>query len=107
MPFIQTAQNARVDDGHILRASLQKADGSWQDAEIDLNQHIGNNNGRFDWSGADFAGSAENISFSLEGAANQPILRAALRDGEGNLNNTDLNLEEWLNNNDGQFAWNS
>jgi hypothetical protein len=65
------------------------------------------NLGRFDWSGADFAGSAENISFSLEGAANQPILRAALRDGEGNLNNTDLNLEEWLNNNDGQFAWNS
>jgi hypothetical protein len=45
MPFVQTAQNVRVDDGHILRASLQKADGSWQDAEIDLNQRIGNNNG--------------------------------------------------------------
>jgi hypothetical protein len=45
MPFIQTAQNVRVDEGHILRASLQKGDGNWVDAEIDLNNHVGNNNG--------------------------------------------------------------
>lgn len=45
MGFTDSAQNIRVDEGHILRAQLQKADGSWVDAEIDLNQHIGNTNG--------------------------------------------------------------
>jgi hypothetical protein len=29
-----------------------------------------------------------------------------LADGQGGQNDTDLNLEEWLNNNDGQFTWN-
>jgi hypothetical protein len=47
MSFHYSAKDLRVDDGHILRASLQKGDGEWQDAEIDLNQHIGNNNGTY------------------------------------------------------------
>ena len=46
MSFHYSAQNVRVDDGHMLRASLQKGDGSWNDAEIDLNDHVGNVNGK-------------------------------------------------------------
>lgn len=44
--FFQTAQNIRLEDRHILRASLQRVDGEWQDAEIDLNQFIGNEDGK-------------------------------------------------------------
>lgn len=44
--FFQTAQNIRLEDRHILRASLQRVDGEWQEAEIDLNQFIGNDNGK-------------------------------------------------------------
>lgn len=46
MSFHASAQDIRVDDGHILRARLQKADGETADAEINLNDFIGNDNGR-------------------------------------------------------------
>lgn len=47
MTFYHTAENIRIDDGHMLRARLQRADGEWNDAEIDLNACIGNDNGMF------------------------------------------------------------
>ena len=45
MTFYYTAEDIRIDDGHVLKARLQKADGEWEDAEIDLNDYIGNDNG--------------------------------------------------------------
>lgn len=45
MSFYYTAENIRIEDGHILRARLQTADGNWNDSEIDLNSFIGNDNG--------------------------------------------------------------
>ena len=45
MSFHLTAENIRIDDNHILRAKLKDADGNWHDAEIDLNNHLGNDNG--------------------------------------------------------------
>ena len=47
MTFYHTAENIRIEDGHMLRARLQRADGEWNDAEIDLNACIGNDNGVF------------------------------------------------------------
>jgi hypothetical protein len=48
MSFHLSAQDIRFDDNHILRARLQNVDGDWCDAEIDLNNHLGNNEG--EWS---------------------------------------------------------
>lgn len=45
MSFALTAQQIRVDDGHLLRADLQNAEGEWNPAEFDLNTVIGNNEG--------------------------------------------------------------
>lgn len=45
MTFHHSAEDIRVDDGHILRARLQNGEGEYIDAEIDLNNHIGNDNG--------------------------------------------------------------
>ena len=45
MTFHHSAEDIRIDDGHMLRARLQNVEGEWIDAEIDLNQHIGNDNG--------------------------------------------------------------
>ena len=45
MSFQTTAQNIRVDEGHILRAQLQNEAGEFVDAEIDLDQFVGNDNG--------------------------------------------------------------
>ncbi len=45
MSFHTSAQNIRVEENHILRASLSNDDGEFVEAEIDLNGFIGNNNG--------------------------------------------------------------
>merc|ERR1712137_522472 len=103
--FFQTAQNIRLEDRHILRASLQRVDGEWQDAEIDLNQFIGNEDGHFQWDSAGFSDSAEDIWFSVEGDGPVGILRAKLRTVDGELVDRDLNLSERLGNNDGNFNW--
>lgn len=47
MPFHYSAEEGsiRVDDGHMLRARLRDVEGNYHDAEIDLNQCVGNDNG--------------------------------------------------------------
>lgn len=45
MSFHLSAEDIRVEDGHILKARLRNEAGEWQDSEIDLDQHIGNTNG--------------------------------------------------------------
>ena len=49
MSFHYSAEDIRIEDGHILKARLQRADGEWNDSEIDLNNHIGNDNGESQW----------------------------------------------------------
>ncbi|KAL1608673.1 hypothetical protein SLS59_001863 [Nothophoma quercina] len=105
MSFHYSAQDIRVDDGHILRARLQRADGEYNDSEIDLNNHIGNDNGHFYWDGENFSGSAQNVYFSIEGDGSVPVLRATLTDQEGNGQERDLNLSERISNNDGNFNY--
>lgn len=45
MSFHLSAEDIRIDDNHILRARLQTESGDWNDAEIDLDQHLGNQDG--------------------------------------------------------------
>lgn len=65
MSFRQSASNIRVDDGHILRASIQNGNGDWVDAEIDLDGFIGNSNGRFEWGGESMSLSFRNLASPL------------------------------------------
>ena len=46
MSFHYSAEDIRVEDNHILKARLQRADGEWQDSEINLNDFLGNDNGQ-------------------------------------------------------------
>ncbi|KAK1828814.1 CVNH domain-containing protein [Podospora conica] len=105
MSFHASAENIRVDDGHMLRAALRNGNGDLVDAELDLNSVLGNNDGNFEWGAGDFAGSAEEITFSIEGGDGVPILRANLRNCEGELIHRDVNLSERIGNQDGQFVF--
>ncbi|KAK8117592.1 cyanovirin-N [Apiospora kogelbergensis] len=105
MSFFDTARDIRLEDGHMLRASLQRVDGEWQDAEINLNDHIGNENGRFCWDSNGFSESSEGIWCSIEGTGPVCVLRGRLRNADGELCECDLNLSERLGNNDGNFQW--
>ena len=46
MSFVLSAEDVRVDEGHILRARLRNVEGEYIDSEIDLDEVIGNNWGR-------------------------------------------------------------
>ncbi|KAJ5181253.1 Cyanovirin-N [Penicillium cf. griseofulvum] len=105
MSFHASASNIELEDGHILKATLRTEDGEEQESTIDLNDHIGNDNGHFHWDGGDFHSSAEDISFDLEGDDNVPILRATLTDVDGNGNSADLNLSERIGNDNGQLVF--
>ena len=45
MSFHATAEDIRVEDGHILKARLRNGNGDLVDAELDLNQYLGNYDG--------------------------------------------------------------
>ncbi|KAF2128684.1 CNVH-domain-containing protein [Dothidotthia symphoricarpi CBS 119687] len=107
MPFHYSAEEGsiRIEDNHILKARLKDINGNYQDAEIDLNNHIGNENGHFSWDATGFGGSAENVHFSIEGDGSVPVLRAGLQDVEGNYQERDLNLAERIENNNGTFYY--
>ncbi|KAI5808468.1 Cyanovirin-N [Peziza echinospora] len=103
--FHETASETHLKDGHILVAKLQDGSGNENWSEIDLNDFIGNDNGHFKWAGTGFSlnDSAVDIRFGFEGADNQPILRAKLRDVDGNLHDRDINLAENVENVFGTF----
>ncbi|KAM3438579.1 hypothetical protein MY4824_003118 [Beauveria thailandica] len=104
MSFHTSSSNIRVDDGHILRATLRNDNGEDVDSELDLNSCLSNSNGRFEWGGAEFSQSAENISFTLEGDAQVPVLRARLR-GSDETYDADVNLAERIANNNGSLSF--
>ena len=61
--------------------------------------------GHFQWDGVNFADSAENVHFAIEGGGEVPVLRATLTNEDGDGEERDLNLSERISNNDGQFVF--
>lgn len=61
--------------------------------------------GKFEWGGENFSHSAENVSFSIEGGASVPVLRADLRTVDGQLVHGDINLAERIENQNGVFVF--
>ncbi|PYI03801.1 Cyanovirin-N [Aspergillus sclerotiicarbonarius CBS 121057] len=105
MSFYRTAQEIRVVDGHILVAVVEQEGGNWDESSFDLNNCIGNDEGRFQWGGRDFAGSAQDIRFDIEGVDNVPVLRARLANSEGELFDADVNLAEHITNRNGVLEY--
>ncbi|RAL63032.1 hypothetical protein DID88_004117 [Monilinia fructigena] len=105
MSFHLSAEDIRIDDNHILRARLRNENGDWVDAEMDLDRYLGNQNGMIHWDGENFSHSAENVTFSIEGGAQVPVLRSFLRSIDGEEFSRDVNLAERIENHDGQFVY--
>ncbi|KAL5606511.1 uncharacterized protein BROUX77_003704 [Berkeleyomyces rouxiae] len=104
MSFHLSAEDIHMD-GSVLKARLQNSEGDWVDTEIDLNQHLGNVDGHFEWDGENFSGTAENIHFSIEGGGEVPVLRATLFNCEGQPTDADVNLSERITNDNGHFKF--
>ena len=103
MNFHLGTKNVRLQNGHYLIASIS-VDGNWEDATLDLDLYIGNNNGSLSWGGCseypclteemryanmsnphpDFSQRATEIRIGKDARAGWcPILEATLLDSQG------------------------
>ena len=105
MSFHLSAEDIRIEDNHILRARLRNENGDWEEAELDLDQYLGNRDGMIHWDGQAFSRSAENVTFSIEGGGQVPVLRTFLRSIEGEEFSRDVNLAERIQNQNGRFVY--
>lgn len=105
MSFHHSAEDIRIDDKHFLRASLRNENGDLVEAEFDLDTVIGNSEGNFAWDGANFSETSEDVTFSIEGGGQVPVLRAQLANSEGEYFSRDLNLAERIQNDNGAFSF--
>ncbi|KAF7616703.1 hypothetical protein AFLA_004760 [Aspergillus flavus NRRL3357] len=88
----------------VFRRILPRQDGSWQPAEINLDDVIGNDDGWFSRDTTGFTQSADDITFEFRGS--EPWLEAELptRDG-GSRGRQGINLGLHITNNDGNLEW--
>ncbi|XXH02056.1 hypothetical protein Hte_008421 [Hypoxylon texense] len=101
MAFSLTAKNLELR-GSWLVAVVQKPDGSWTFAKLNLNDHIGNNNGEFDVTMDRWYNSAEDWSCHLRG----PLLCAQLRTIAGTYApERCINLDLFVKNHDGSLEF--
>jgi hypothetical protein len=49
--FHESSSDIQLEDGHILVAQCNDADGEPQESRLDLDYYIGNNDGAFYWGG--------------------------------------------------------
>ncbi|KAK1143416.1 hypothetical protein N8T08_006744 [Aspergillus melleus] len=105
MSFHHSAEDIEIEDNHVLVAKLADGEGELQDASIDLNNYIGNNNGSFEWEGQNFSETAEDVEFHIEGDGDVPVLRAKLNNEEGEQVDADINLGERIVNDNGAFVF--
>ncbi|KAB8277020.1 Cyanovirin-N [Aspergillus minisclerotigenes] len=108
MSFADSAQNVQIErrgDETWLVCEAQREDGSWQPAEINLDEVIGNDDGWFSRETTGFTQSAENIGFHFRDE-NEPWLVADLpmRDG-GYRGQQGINLGLHITNIDGNLEW--
>lgn len=57
------------------------------------------------WGGGGFKDSASDISFEREGEDGVPVLRAILKDVEGEDRDADINLAERIGNDNGRLVF--
>ncbi|KAF9917573.1 hypothetical protein BX616_000571 [Lobosporangium transversale] len=98
-PFIGSSRNVRLDANtpNVLRAELQRSNGSWCDASIDLNMSLGNADGKFIWGRKSFQESAQGTRL------NESVLSAELRKIDCSWVTDSFDLRDVIMNNDGVF----
>lgn len=99
MSFSKSAQNTHLKGSH-LHATCRRVDGSWNETKIDLDRHIGNDNGVLVWGGENFLSSCQNVTIQ-----NGHKLKCEARRINGTWNHTEINLDDKLGNNNGDLTF--
>ncbi|KOS19092.1 Cyanovirin-N -like protein [Escovopsis weberi] len=101
MSFAESSQNWRLE-GSVLCAQVRRADGSWDDGRLDLNEYVGNNDGEIEIGGRDIYNSADMASWRLDGTTVITLLYK--RDGSFGPEQF-LPLDKYVSNENGVLAW--
>jgi hypothetical protein len=96
--FTATCTGIHITGSGIMTASCKKRNGQWNTSALDLNTHVGNNNGTLVAGDSDFKASCRNI-----GGTN--VLRASCRRRNGTYNSTALDMNPYINNSNGSLTW--
>ncbi|KAJ6012819.1 Cyanovirin-N [Penicillium canescens] len=102
-PFNIDAIEISLKDKHILHAVLKDDEGNKRSSTLDLDEHLGNEEGYFKWGGKGFSKSAENARIFIHGGL--PFLAAGLVNPANRWRpyDTKVNLAERIKNNNGQL----
>ncbi|KAJ6137281.1 Cyanovirin-N family protein [Penicillium samsonianum] len=105
MGFHRSSRGINLKDKHILAAYCQRPSGEIEYSELDLNEFLGVNKGQLAWGSHDFSKSSRDVDFKLEGPENDPMLHAQLDDGQGNVQESQVNLGHCIKNEDGHLRF--
>ncbi|KAL3483526.1 Cyanovirin-N [Aspergillus germanicus] len=103
--FLNSARNVSLQDGRRLVAELQNQNGEYVHAEMYLDDVLGNSQGRFEWGGENFSGSARDIELGFEGDGTLPVLSAWLFDEDDSPRPAMVYLSERIFNQNGAFVF--
>ncbi|KAI1468165.1 CNVH-domain-containing protein [Daldinia caldariorum] len=102
MAFSLTSKNIELRGSWLVAEVRKPEDGSWTSSRLNLNEHIGNNDGVFDVTMDRWHNTAQEWSVHLRG----PILYARLRTiAGGYAEETSINLDLFVRNRDGNLEF--
>ncbi|WAO84947.1 CVNH domain-containing protein [Fusarium falciforme] len=93
--FHLAAKEIELIQGHFLRAYISW-DGDWRQVTLDLDQYIGNSEGRLVWGGKDFSWSSTKVELSRDIYGWCPGLYATSMDSRGRALRSVLNLAQCI-----------
>ncbi|CAE7122731.1 unnamed protein product [Rhizoctonia solani] len=109
MSFALSAEPSSIQlaDGHYLVAQLQDSEGNWHQSSLDLNEFIGNIDGKLTWDEKDFSESTKNIWLDTAHAPSLILLKGEGRkEGDEEYAAEDsINLNEFISNIEGKLEY--
>jgi len=96
--FTATCSHISITGGGIMTASCKMRNGQPHATALDLNPHVGNNNGTLVTGDSNFKASCRNI-----GGNN--VLTASCRRRNGTFNFTGIDLNPFIDNTNGSLVW--
>ncbi|CAE6450292.1 hypothetical protein ACGC1H_000189 [Rhizoctonia solani] len=109
MSFAQSANPPTIQlaDGHYLVAEVQDSEGNWHQSSIDLNEFIGNIDGKLTWGENNFSESTQNIWLDTSYAPSLVLLKGeGMKEGdEAYAAEDSINLNEFISNNEGRLVY--
>ncbi|KAF9172711.1 hypothetical protein BGX21_004887 [Mortierella sp. AD011] len=99
--FTSSCRNMKLIDGHILYAECRDFQGEWFQSTLDLDEHLGNDNGVFRWYDKNFSHSAEDVRL-VDGGTIAAKLR---RWSDQQWESSSVSLNNMITNNDGRLEF--